>query len=255
MAADTPAHAAFGGEAPAAELPVTDVTDRVVCHHVGSARLVRAGPGADHAVHRECPLDLRGGLEPVVEQVGDAHRQQAGDVRGHPGGDALLTPRQLGEVEQVGRLVGTDVWRYLGEQRTHHLGDALEPCVPPGPRVGVPLGELGDLLVRAGRIVLEDGQRPAFGGEGLVVGPHRMDLVTVAFQAEVGDDGRRHQADDVRQPGDAQVWGRPPTATPWSPPPSETAPGIPAPGSSAPDRARYAAATRPLCPPPTMTAS
>ncbi len=52
------AHAAFG-VAPAAELAVADVADRVVRHHVGGAGLVRAGPGADHAVDRERAFDLR----------------------------------------------------------------------------------------------------------------------------------------------------------------------------------------------------
>ena len=52
------AHAALG-VAPAAELAVADVADRVVRHHVGGARLVRAGPGADHAVDRQRALDLR----------------------------------------------------------------------------------------------------------------------------------------------------------------------------------------------------
>src|SRR6185437_7363610 len=73
-----PAHAALL-EAPVAQVPVADVADRVVRHHVGGARLVRAGPGADHPVDRKCTLDLRR-LEPVVEQVGDAHRHQPGHV-------------------------------------------------------------------------------------------------------------------------------------------------------------------------------
>jgi len=72
------AHAAFG-EAPVAQVAVADVADRVVRHHVGGARLVGPGPGADHAVDRERTLDLRR-LEPVVEQVGDRHRHQPGHV-------------------------------------------------------------------------------------------------------------------------------------------------------------------------------
>ncbi len=49
MASATAAHAALG-EAPVAQVTVADVADRVVGHHVGGARLVWAGPGADDAV-------------------------------------------------------------------------------------------------------------------------------------------------------------------------------------------------------------
>ena len=58
---------------------IADVADGVVGHHIGGARLVRSGPGADHTIDRQRPLHLRG-LEPVVEQVGDAHGHQPGHV-------------------------------------------------------------------------------------------------------------------------------------------------------------------------------
>ena len=54
-AADRVGHRAHAAllEAPGAEVPVADVADRVVQHHVRGAGLVRSGPGADHAVHGE----------------------------------------------------------------------------------------------------------------------------------------------------------------------------------------------------------
>ena len=78
IASETAAHAALL-EAPRSEVTVADVADRVVEHHVRGPRLVGPGPRADHAVHGEHRLD-RVGLEPVVEQVADAHREQPRDV-------------------------------------------------------------------------------------------------------------------------------------------------------------------------------
>jgi hypothetical protein len=46
-------------EAPVAEMTVTDVADGVVSHHIGGARLVGPGPGADHPVDGERAFDLR----------------------------------------------------------------------------------------------------------------------------------------------------------------------------------------------------
>ena len=54
------------------------------------------GPGADHAVDRQRALDLRR-LEPVVEQVGDAHRHQPGHVGDRAHVEAAVAPGQPGQ--------------------------------------------------------------------------------------------------------------------------------------------------------------
>src|SRR6202035_3701155 len=108
------AHAALG-EAPAAKAAVADVTDRVVRHHVGGAWLVRARPGADHAVDGEGALDLRAS-EPVVQQVGDRHRHQPRDVGDGPHAEAAVAPRQPQGAREVPRLAGTKV-RRNGQQQ------------------------------------------------------------------------------------------------------------------------------------------
>ena len=51
-------HAALG-VTPAAELPVADVTDGMVRHHVSGAGLARSCPCADDAVDGERAFDLR----------------------------------------------------------------------------------------------------------------------------------------------------------------------------------------------------
>ena len=64
---------------PRAEVPVADVADRVVRHHVAGARLVRPRPRADQAVQRHHGLHLIG-LEEPIEDVHDRHRHQPRDV-------------------------------------------------------------------------------------------------------------------------------------------------------------------------------
>ena len=98
------AHAALG-IAPARDLAVADVADRVVHHHVRGAGRVRTRPRADDPVHRLQP-DEHLVLEPAPQQVGRAHREQPRDV-----GDRLLVdllaelPSELRDVLDVADLL------------------------------------------------------------------------------------------------------------------------------------------------------
>jgi hypothetical protein len=196
------AHAALR-EAPAAEVAVADVPDRVVGHHVGGARRVRPRPGADHAVDRQARLDLLG-LEPVVEQVADAHGHQPGRVADGAHVQAAVPPGEPQQPAHVGPAARAELGRRLHQQRPEHRRQPAQPGVPPGHGAGVALGELGDLLVVAGGVVGVELERAAVR-PGLVVGAHGEDLVAVALQVEVADDARRHQAHHVRQPGDLDL--------------------------------------------------
>ena len=150
-------------------------------------------------------------------------------------------------------LLRADVRRHLGEQRAHHVGDALEPGVPLGPGVGVLLRPFGELLVGARGVVVVDRQRSALG-ERLVVRAHRVHLVAVPLQAQVAHDGRRHQAHHVRQPGDPQVR----RVVPWRLGGGRTAErraALQDQASWPPTGPRYAAETSPLWPPPMTMAS
>ena len=197
-AADRVAHRAHAAllEPPAAEVAVADVADRVVEHDVGGAGLVGAGPRADHAVDREHRLD-RVGLEPVVQQVGDAHREQARDV-----GDAALTPRprifHAVWACAAGHRASCDptCGGTLQQQRTQHVGDALHPRLPLREGVGVLLRELRDRVVALLRVVGVDGDGAPVG-EGLEVRTERRDVVAVPLQVELADDRRRHQRHHV----------------------------------------------------------
>ena len=87
-------------KAPRTEFAVADVADLVVRHHVGGARRTRPGPRADDAAHRQDTAYLRR-LEPVVEQIGDAAREEAGDV-GDAGHSQLpQLPREAPLVDDV----------------------------------------------------------------------------------------------------------------------------------------------------------
>ena len=198
------AHTALG-ISPAAELAVAHITDRMVGHHVGGAGFVGSRPRPDHTVDGESSLDLRR-FEPVIEQVGDAHGQQPGDVSGGAYRDSALTPRQLRELQQVCGPVRPDGRWHLQEQRPHHIGDTLEPGIPFRPGLRVLLRPLRQLLVGACRVVLVDRQRSTFG-ECLVVGAHRVHLVAVPLQFQLPHDRRGHQAHDVGQPRHPQMRG------------------------------------------------
>ena len=203
--AECPRHSAHaaGGKTPRAELAVADVTDLVVRHHVRGARGARPGPRADHAADRQHALHLRR-LEVFVEEIGDAHREQAGDVGHPPHAQAPNVPRQLELFHQVARPHRTDLRGDRHEHRSQHVGHAGQPRVPRWHRVGVALGERRDAVVVLLRVVGVQQDRRAVR-EGLVVRPHREDLVAVPLQREVGQDARGHQAHHVRVRGDLDV--------------------------------------------------
>ena len=196
------AHAALL-EAPVAQVPVADVADRMVRHHVGGAGLVRAGPGADHAVDRERALDLRR-LEPVVEQVGDRHGHKPGHVGDRAHVEVLVAPGQPEGLLEIVRLVRAEVRRDGEQHRAEHLGQAGQPGVPARHRVSVLLRPAGHLVVVALGVVGVELYRPALG-KGLVVRAHREDLVPVPGELEVLDDGRRQQRHHVGQAGDVEL--------------------------------------------------
>jgi hypothetical protein len=139
------AHAALL-EAPVPQMPVADIADGVVGHHVRGAGLARAGPGADHAVDRERALHLRR-FEPVVEQVGDAHGHQPGHVGDRAHVETLMPPGEPEGAGQVTPLARADRRGHGQQQRAEHLGQALQPGVPARHGVRVLLGPLGDLFV------------------------------------------------------------------------------------------------------------
>ena len=142
------------GVTPAAHLAVADVTDRMVCHDVGGAGFIRPGPRADHAIDRQRALDLRR-LEPVVEQVGDAHREQSGDISGTADGDIPLAPRQLGQIGQIRRAPRADLGWHLRQKRPEEIAEPFEPRVPLGIGVGVLLRPLGQFGMGAGRVLVD----------------------------------------------------------------------------------------------------
>ena len=190
-------------EPPGPEVPVADIPDRVMQHHVGGARLVGPGPGPDHAVHREHALD-RVGFEPVVEQIADAHREQPGHVTDAPLAELPHLPGCLDSRQHVHGMHRPDVRGDVQHQRTHDVGHALEPCLPLRHGVRVPLRELGDRVVGPLRIVRVDGDRAAVR-VGLEVGPERRHVVPELLQPELADDRGGHQRHDVGVGGDVDL--------------------------------------------------
>ena len=180
---------------------LADVADRVVHHHVGGARLVGAGPGADDAVDAQQTLDL-GGLEPLVEQVGDAHREQPGDVGGAAHVEVAHAP---GQPACSSRSAGRREPTFGGgsqEQRVQRLGDALQPRLVPGVGGGVLGGEPARAARGRARGRRVSGQRPLAVGERQVARAHRDDRVAVALAGwRSSMISLRHQAHHVGQRG------------------------------------------------------
>ncbi len=180
-----PAHPAFG-IAPAAQLTVSDITDRVMRHDVRRTWLVRPRPGADDPVDGHGALHLWR-LEPVVEQVRDAHRHQPGELGHGTAVQSTMTPGEPGQGDQLRGVVRADRRRHREQHRRQDVGETSQPVVPLAPGPGVMLRPAGDLVVRPGGVVVVDGQRPALR-EGLVVRTHRVHPVAVPLEREVAQD-------------------------------------------------------------------
>ncbi len=94
---------------------------------VSGPRRVRAGPGADHPSRRESTLHRRV-LEPLVQEVGNGHRHDVGQLT-----QIAAVPKQVAaEAQQGAQLPGTspvEVGRGLVEQRAHHLNQPSDRLV------------------------------------------------------------------------------------------------------------------------------
>ena len=93
-----------------------DLAERVVEQVVGGARRARPGPDADHAGRGDRALEPVV-LEPVVEQVGDRHREDADQVVDVAAAEAGR-PRALAKQrEQVGGVAGPERRRLAQHHR------------------------------------------------------------------------------------------------------------------------------------------
>ena len=184
-------------------MTVSDVTDRVVSHHVGGPRFVRPRPRTDHAVQRVRDLYLVR-FEPLVEEVADAHGHQPGHV-GHPANaESSVPPGHSELIDHVGPSGRTDLRRYVHEEGPENVRQTLQPRVPFRHGFGVLGRKPRDAVAVLLGVVGVELQRTAVG-PGLVVGAHRVDLVAVSLELEVSDDRGRHQAHHVRELGDLEV--------------------------------------------------
>ena len=150
-----------------------------------------------HAAHRV-------GLEPVLDQVGDARGEQPGQVERGPHVD--LAQRAAAAPAWPSRSPGRLEPSFGGissQQRADQPAEPAEPRLPPLVRVGVALENLRDLLVPAPRVV---GQaQVAAVAAGREVRALRVDVVAVLGQPQVAHHVRGQQAHHVRQRGDREV--------------------------------------------------
>ena len=185
--------------APAARDPV-DLAERVVEQVVGGARRARAGPDADHAGRGDRALEPLV-LEPVVEQVGDRHREDADQVvdvaTAEPGRARTLA--QQGD--QIARVMRAEGRRLAQHHRPQERRGAVEQVLEALVHLAVALREGSDRGRRAGRLVEEE-DRP-FGAERRIGRVERDRPIAVVAQAQVRDDLRLEHRDHVARPRDA----------------------------------------------------
>ena len=125
-----------------------------------------------------------------------------------PAAQAAHPPRGPRLLKQVAEREGSEVRWDLVQQWTHHVGDAMEPRLPLGKRVGILRRELRHRRMRPSRVITEDRDRAPVG-ERLVVRTERGHPVPVIAQTEVVDDEGGHQRHDigVRRHADVRVIG------------------------------------------------
>ena len=81
------------------------------------------------AADREHTLHLRR-LEVLVEEVGDARREEPGDVADRADVEASQLQGEASLIEEIARTLRTQLRRDRGEQRAERAGEAPEPGVP-----------------------------------------------------------------------------------------------------------------------------
>lgn len=172
-----PAHAA-------AREPPRGLADVVVEHDVRGAGRARPRPRADHPADRQ-HAPHRVGLEPVLDQVGDAVGEDPGDVDGRAYVEVLQHAQQPGLAEEVGGTARAEPGRDPLEERAEDAAQLAHPRVPALVRRGVLAGEPADLLSPPRRIVGQP--QVAAVGARREVGTLRVDVVPVAVQPQVAD--------------------------------------------------------------------
>ncbi len=192
------AHAAHTAvdPSPRAGLPV-DLADPVVHEHVRGAGAHRPGPRADHRLGREGSLHAFV-LEPLVEQVGGADREEPhelGDVPARPASEPSREREPSGKVAQA--QVRRDDEEHLLQQRC----DPREIPIELDEGVGVAPREPRDVR-RVPSKVAPERQRAAVGEGREVVGRDERDPVAEPLELQLPDDPGFHEADDVRGRGD-----------------------------------------------------
>jgi hypothetical protein len=194
------AHAA-AREAPAGGL-AAGLVEVVVQRDEAGAGAARARPGADHAGDAEQPAH-RVGVEALLDEVGDARGEQAGEVERRAHVHLAQLGRERGLLGQRLGSLGPELGRDLMQQRADERAETGEPLLPTLVGVGVARGELADLGAARLRVVGE--QQMAAVGARREVGALRVDVVAVLGETQVAHHRLGEQAHDVRQAGDGEV--------------------------------------------------
>jgi hypothetical protein len=189
------AHAALDPP-PGAEVAV-DLPHPVMHQHVRRPRCHRAAPRADHRLRGQRSLHPRI-LEPLVEQVGGAHREQPNQLVDVPAGPPAEPRARSRPAEDVGQ---PHVRRHGEQQPSQQPADVLEGAIERHVGLGVVLVESRDVLHVAAQVAPER-ERRSVGERDEVIGRDDRDPVAESLQIQLGDDPLRQQRHHVCSRGD-----------------------------------------------------
>ncbi len=184
------AHAALD-PAPRPEVAV-DLADPMMHEHVRRTRGHRPAPRPDDRLGGQGPFHSLV-HEPLVQEVGGAHREQPNEVVDVAPGPATEPGAGAEPAWQFGQ---THVRRHHVQQILHEAGNPLEVPVEVEVRLGVGLVELGDGVGVTSQVAPQREGAAIGEGDEVVRGDDRH-LVPESLQLQVGDDAVRHERHDV----------------------------------------------------------
>ena len=193
------AHAALD-EAPAAR-PLM-LAHQVMHDHIGRARRLRSGKGADRSVigeHRHDSVVL----EPFLQEVVGRHGEQIDDAI-KISADPAIPPQKARSIAECAPVALGGIERRLPQQLPHDARRLAQISVEGGIDLGIAPREFCEAGLGLGHVVREHDiirirHRRHHVGAGQDLDPQRLEI-------EVADDPRVQQAHQIGKDGGAKAW-------------------------------------------------
>ena len=198
------------GDAPRTECPV-DLAHVVMEQDVGRAGALDALVRPDDPRRGHRGLE-RVGLEPLVEELGCAHRHELHEDRLLALRELLETPRKTRQGHERSRVAAREVGRGDGQDRLDeacHLDHQLAVFLVRLRVARRPAAQLADrpaVVVDAPQVVAAPGGRTLPRSQRGERAVERQDVEAVFRELEIADDLGTEQADDVAEDREPEAW-------------------------------------------------